>query len=1573
MINNKNSSTLSSSQIGAGSIRKVGKVDVLRASPKVLHHFKSRYAFVYPTLFSYCKDESELLKLNFFQDLDVKHDFPLAPNGQVLITASKSDFLILTLNQLYSYKEGTLKVELLQQHQIKIIKEITLKFESRDVRGDWMMTIMAECRKNYLRDLFLDTSICEDNFFIKAYNEIWGRFILDNRMDLARKVFIHSTGSTELKVLQKLITRIVHWMKKLLNVQKFEEEHAELFVAFFFPAVSHHAFRALLFLIEIGEGFLTDFIFSFPFLPDEVNTYQLKKHPGRVKFISSLKFVYAFSKAITGESWKPFTYFMIVVSHPCSPSKDDSSSKNALSQLEFEWINKTAPETFAWKVVEHIMKDCPFLAYHYVWNEIKDIMDDQKISHVVMNLEKMPSQYFLMSFATDVADVEIGDHFRALSTYCKYRESWKLFSVGSPLDREKFLNSNEFAEAVHSGLWMLLSRSKPHNLLTLFVPEKFETNINTYFFHHALHGEIISKLARNDPLISSIYRLNNANFEENYKEFSYDEYAQSRKHLTALRDFSDRVILWVEHLTGKLVDQLNESDAVLYLLLFTACVNSFALRALVWVFLPDSRMIEEYYAINFIENENIVHVEKSFLQWFLQQMNLLQESSQYLSFLLFLEHPYTEDNQNYRSFKLMMNKEVVWMNNTVTHSLQVMNWKLTWKDIGMLFTDITPFTYKLLLRRYLEQDAVHALAVCKCVPKFLFVSSFSSSRFKYEMIFQDANFNEIFDEDAESNVEVIECFDSHFVTFANAYRIHLIWSMIETEQMKLNREFNHALQCHLFDTVELIAIRSSRYEGIIKLFTPQIKIANMELLRFQDILPRSIANHLINQEEEWCSIFNLLYPTASLERTGSFLPPNIYHLDLFKEYLDLIVSWISVVVDEVELQGEHVTLFSMVLNEVCSNALFRAWIVLFRPEKGIAHVWCDESQTSPEEISRNHIEKTLKIFRSTDRMQSLLYILWLYKHPAVIKLNENSYKLNDCNWEDEVNWIEDHKSMSWELSKSEWELMMDDGAYLPFRIISRNFSVMKNNDELTQLLEEYQALPPNIESKLFKSEMNYFPYGTHRSDNSQIHSASHFSLLLKFCFFRELWKLFMTDLINPNSSSPFVHSVFHLVWSRVFSEEQSGLRMLFQFSKSGKSYARSTYLNVLQRKAIKIISAETTPNLYRLFSITSAQVLNNIIDVDDDINAHHMLTNQIYKWTQCLCGQQQLDSTHALFFVELLTACANDVAFRAFISIFLPSSSAIEEFQFGDIYTEIALISPTHPTVALVRYLANGLKAPAWKHYRQFLQVLKHPVKHPGLQDEMEPHWKEESAWLHRHLVNTDVILTWDELRLALQPTPFLCWLILTKDIHDDPEQAIEQLPAEYLMFSCDEPLGYDNDHEMISYQADNYQIYPFINMCLEENGNLFPIFLKKKLATDKFVEALLKSAFMDNYSPKLLRAYNILKQLMFEDNNAHNQLRKDTLCMIPNLAHVILTELYDIANRTTKDVRTMCNMVELLLFLEDARSFPQLSNIMTLTDLLKHDSRITEQVRNSLGFEIISIFVIIFISINSFSMLLEN
>jgi hypothetical protein len=1547
-MNNQGSNALSSSQIGAGSIRKVGKVEILRASPAVLNRFKTRYAYVYPTLFSYCKDESELLKLNVFLDVDEKHDFPLAPLGQVLITESKSDFLILTLNQLYNYKEGTLKVEPLESHQVVTIKEITVKFESRDVRADWMMTIMAECRKNYLRDLFSNASVCTEAFFAKAYNEIWGRFILDNRMDLARKVFIHSIGSTELKVLQKLVSRILDWMKNLLEMNKFEEDHAELFVAFFFPAVSNHAFRALLFVIEIGDSFLTDFISSFPFLPAEVTTHQLKKQTQKLKLITALKFVYTFSRAITGDAWKPFAYFMIVVDHPCAPGKDDTiASKNAFTQVEYEWINNAVPESFTWKFVENIMKDCPFLAYHYIFNDIKLIIDDQKINNVVMNLHQMPPQYFLMSFSTDVAEVEIGDHFRALATFCKFRESWKLFSVGTSLDREKSFVMNDFAESVHLGVWRWLSRSKSVDLWTMFVPDKLDRNVSKYMFNQSLHGEIISKLARNVPLICSIYRLNNPDFE-NYEEFHYEEYAKTKKHLTALRDFSDRIITWVAHLTDKPSDELTEVDAELYLILFIACVNNFALRALIWIFLPDRQLFEDY-AIDFMDADTILSsAEKPFLQWFTHQMNILLTSSQYLSFLLILEHPYSQDSSNYQSFKLTMNEEVDWMNSSVTHSLQALNWTLNWKDLELLFNGITPLTYKLLLRRYHEQDATSALTVCKRVPKFLFSSSFTSTRFQYSTMFRDEYSNTFLDShDVEEEIDQDnDRYDSHFMTFVNAHRIQLIWSIMETEQMKLNTDFNRSIQCHLFDAVELIPSRSSRYEGIIKLFTPQVSIDNLEILRFQDVLPRSIGNHLTNKEDEWCSTFSLLYSSSSLEKKGHFLPPSPYHLDLFKEFLDHITTWLSMALDEVELNENHAALFAMILNEVSTSPVFRAWIVLFQPERGIAREWLANSAEDSKlaDVCKACIEKLLQLFRSTERQQSMLFILWLYKHPAVKKLNENSYKYQDCNWDEEANWFEEHKLISWQLRKSEWGLMTEDNAYLPFRVISRNFSVMKSNDELSQLLEEYQALPPHMESKLFKSEMNYFPYGTHRVGDAEIHSATHFSLLLKFCFFRELWKLFMTDLINPNISSPFVHAVFHLVWSRVFNEEQSGLRTLFQFSKTGKAYARCTYLNVLQRNAIKIISADATPNLYKLFAITSAQVLNNIIDTEDDIDAHHMLTNQVYKWTQCLCDQQQLDANHALLFVELLTACANDVAFRAFISIFVPASSVLDDFRFGDIYTEIALAAPVHPTVALVRYIANSLKAPKWKQYRQFLQVLKHPVKHPGLQDETEPLWKDESAWLHGHLVTTDAVLTWDEIRLALEPTPFLSWLILTKEIHEDTQLVIEHLPADYLMFSFEEPVRYENDRELINTRRDTAQ-YPFINMCLEDDGKVFSIFLKKKLTTDKFIEALLKTAFADNYSPKLLRAYNILKELMFEQKSVHNPLRKDTLGMIPNIAHIILTELYDIANRSTKDVRTMCNLVELLLYLEDARSLPKLSNVMTLTDLLKHNNQITEQV----------------------------
>lgn len=167
--------------------------------------YKSREIVVHPTLLSYYNDADDIQKIvDDNRRIDQKHDFLLAPLGFTHITQVGEKFLILVS------KSKKLKKNNNKTKNSSVFQEITLLFNSRAEREEWMKIIIAECQKVYLKK-FIDMNNNGANFVTAANAEIWSAILLGD--EALRNAYIAPAESDQFKVVQYLVNIVVQWVK----------------------------------------------------------------------------------------------------------------------------------------------------------------------------------------------------------------------------------------------------------------------------------------------------------------------------------------------------------------------------------------------------------------------------------------------------------------------------------------------------------------------------------------------------------------------------------------------------------------------------------------------------------------------------------------------------------------------------------------------------------------------------------------------------------------------------------------------------------------------------------------------------------------------------------------------------------------------------------------------------------------------------------------------------------------------------------------------------------------------------------------------------------------------------------------------------------------------------------------------------------------------------------------------------------------------------------------------------------------------------------------------------------------
>ena len=622
------------------------------------------------------------------------------------------------------------------------------------------------------------------------------------------------------------------------------------------------------------------------------------------------------------------------------------------------------------------------------------------------------------------------------------------------------------------------------------------------------------------------------------------------------------------------------------------------------------------------------------------------------------------------------------------------------------------------------------------------------------------------------------------------------------------------------------------------------------------------------------------------------------------------------------LKRQHSKIFATLLNAAIEDYVFRAVLLLFQPRM-------DEilsSQVTSDSVDDDDILKFVRLFvkrlKSFSSSSAFAYCLWLCNYPG----SENAEKHTQSPWQQEMHWIAAVRPFNrLTLGTSELNWLSESPMYLPFQLICRHFLQLEAFPFMKSLPVAISALPSDLVRGKFNAALDYLPFDIHSAGELASKPLTHFHLLLRFQLFYELWKQFFVSPKLKKSNEAFVNATIRFVWNRMTKAKDNGLRALFFLpSKEGSGIVEDLELssliagryfhNVIQRAA-KLASLEGGVLVDALFSALCIDrnlcevsgkdgkaVAGNIVE-DDDRSSFLLYIDRVVTWTQRLRNDKiVLDEEDAMIFVDLLSYSILDVGFRSFVTVFLPASSAAAEFCNDD----EAFFGGDEAT-SLVELCAETLKSPIWRSNRTFMYGLRHyHVLHAGRTEECLPLWKDEGAWIASS-INSDVELSWPELKLCFGLDPVLPYLTIKKaNSVADQSVTLKHLPREFL--SAQFEIDVDGTLSLGRH---------FVSFCL--CSSIFDIFLELHQLSDDFLRELLRLALTNNSCPKFSVIYTILHKVVFVKGD-QTEFNMTTLPLVPELTYIVLNALYEVVSKPgmVRDGATMCDIFGLLLRLEE-------------------------------------------------------
>lgn len=1440
--------------------------------------FKTKQVSILPSMLSFKRRNEKSTR------------FLLAPLGYTEIVQVKEDLLVLVSALKRDESEESkksLRDRVLSAGSDLFKKQLTLKFNNREDREDWMQAIIAECDRNYLINLLDDRVSCSEKFIIQTHEEIWKRILSEKGDEPLRYAYIAAPGSAHLDVVRLIVAVTVEWIQKLLDITgPLKSYHKEPFTALLSLLVEDNCARVFFFLLRPGPKFLEIFKEDFGAgLYDPVKVGGGAKAPTNDQIITMeknsvcLSLIKHFKERMQDAGWKKFRLFLSVVDHPSIPPFETVETMPKPS-AELVWMKSKANETATinWFMAKNALKDAPYLSYFFIQRVIENYIDDQRIRQVLLLMERVPLDQKEMCFEADRVAKPLRKHFVVLKDYCKFREMWKHYNT----DHSK---NKDFFEAVHMEIWSRIALNDDAVLIKMFLPK--EVTHNQPSFGTVLAGEIIFALG-NAPLLEGLGITQSANRVPISAQDAYYVLDSFRQFVVT------RLTQWVAAITGK-TGELTADDAALYVDLLIASAKNSIVRAVLWLIKPVSVRSGSSRGTEFPAEP------RAFCSQFLSLLEELtlprNKAERFLSFLALTEHPLgkclttTKDSDGHDLASLYSDSrsiewktEADWMK-----EIGIKKWTLSWSELKLLLNDTPYFAFQILIRRFQEDGNSYRnlLQLVNSLPTTFVETSFEAdidmcgeSRFGSKQHVRTA---------------------LHFRDFVVSRKVIEVWNCFSTNEVSA-KGFKEEVQNQLLFLLVAQRDGSNVINGFHYMMTNLSKLSsvpvNSDEMTFETIIPLLLKNRL-SSDPVLRSLF-IEIEEPKYEKFDDAIS--------FQRFIEHIAEFCQKFYYGKELTVQMSAGFAEVLSACLGSSAVRAMLMLIDP---LSWENVTESSSNRDRSTKNPTARLSEVvnFLLSNRKHTLtLYLLKLLRHPGVVE-KDSALSMAAVPWKKETEWLEKvWHDVTLAFDEVDFTLL-GNPAYLLFRYICRDFHRIDHDVMHSTVDNVKQLMPPRTEEESFSAQLNYFPCSKalNRAAIEPI-TAPHFAYLRKYSLFHSLWHVQLKGLLDPIIDLTFQDSVVFKLWGLVSgSGGNHKLSNIFAPSNSAIHWdERLTYLVVLQRFAVLKVHLNDPLILPKVCPGFSAPEPLPTLS-EDEIDAHHLLINCILSWVHKLLDLTQpqpgsflegreppTQDQLASLFVEFIILCFNDVAMRTFVTAFIPSPSTVEGFMNNkDLYKGPKTVE-AFPTAALefVRQLAKIMRDEEWMEFRSFMKVLKHPVINGGMRTEQLPLWADEAQWITERQKMKPGAIVWKEFEYVFTKTAYVLLLTVTKGLEREMQaDALRVIPAKYLVskFKAD----------FITSLNRKDAAPHFVVMCLDDstNNHALRVFQERSMISDGFFETVLNEACIDPNSPRLLQVYNLL-QIVVMKKDGTSLWNVEMLKLVPNLSSVLINFLYKIGKQ---------------------------------------------------------------------------
>eukprot|EP01038_Epipyxis_sp_PR26KG_P004797 gene4797-6724_t len=1488
-----------------GEFRMRGLVDIKKESSYVKNLYKRKDIVIHPTLISYSKGDSTTPQQNITdptREIDMKRDFLLAPLGRTVIIQEGETILVLVSNST--------KIKMPRTNEIKSVKpiiqqQLTLKFSTRNERDIWMNCIIEECERNYLRNL-VDDRLVEGKFFKSTNKEIWSRILLGD--ETLRKAYIAQIGSDHIRLIRAIAKVVIDWLQILLRTDVLNHQHKEIFTSLFSLLIDDSAARAIFFLFIPNSDFFDELKAANYSAVSAVD----KKKGDRAEHISISvikNFIIEVKASILADEWKEYRVFLSIIEHPSDTSRIENPYKEENLWIE-KMRRKSFPVEIKWENWNKAIDKNPYLSYFFIKWDLEIAINDESIQQSVRLIEMIPHKQKVMTFYSDRAAKPDRQHFLVLRDFCKFNEVWKIFTE----EMKKLLNEHlfkDFIEQVQFIIWTRINLDEDASLIKLFVP----TGVNVdqqFMFPDIMSYNLSNKL--DERFLQSL----------NFVKSDGQNIPNAQEMKIFFSFVIDHLIKWVRCIVGH--DSLSASDASIYVDLLGAVTKCATIRAVLWLTVPSKYILQQFMTYPEPKFTSAGSMCEWILNILLRLTNENNLSSRFHSFLTVCEHPLSlQTSEN--ALVLNWKQESVWMNHYVQNQPTKNSIVLGAKSMELLLTDSPYLSLQLLVGIFRKgKKCQECFDLMEKIPKSIIESSFSAD---VDMC------------GTESNIHFMARHAMHFMIFVDAQLVTEMWNLLQTDFSFTSPTFINSAQNKLLSMLEKQREAPSGNDNDFSTMALKLGmcISPTQQVQFSNIIPHLVTMKVNAGDKAWKSLLTFLnFSNLNVQPMSPTTALQSKHIVWLKEFIDNMIRWVQKMFCNELLNDSVGEGFAELLSGCLDNITIRALCAIVMPR-------CTINETSSgDESSKLLLSRVIAAMHRNRNEALILSLLHELGHPGIKKQEDVLFILDEPGWEEEIKWLHSIRSKVCLSFDSTDFTFLENPSYLMFRYLSRDFHNIDGDQNYTTIYQLQRLVPENMD-QIFQAQANYLPCRNFHSVIIQpTISAPHFKYMKKYCLYNHMWKIILSNLSNsPNLDASFVHSVVYEIWMKVSNNLNRNLTKVL-LPLPGDILSDQTYAFAVQRHAISMINPTLLHILYPGFT-------KPILVTDDscDISSHNLLMDRILLWTRALsANKERLEEKDGLVFVELLGAVFSDVAMRAFICTFVPSTDILEQFMNGEESTGC-----NNGAVSIVKFISDSFLAEGWLEYRSFLDILKFPAIDSGKLTERHPVWSVESKWINSQLKLQSESLSWKEMKYVFTKTPYIMLLLVTKGLPADQRNtAMRAIPGQYLLSRF--VAKYLNHSSISSDDAPH-----FVSMCLNNSTKDFAlkVFFERGMICETFFVELLRESCSDSTCPRLLQAFKIVKTLFFENDGKSTVWCVDNLKLVPAISAVLISFLAEIGSRSDfiRDEKIIGNFIMLILQLESCQQDDNVA-VANVTSLPSVFMRRDKQLANKF-FQMLSSF----------------